>query len=967
MRKIAAILIIAGMIVSLVGGGVVWADPDDPGERPLAPELENPAPESLGLEASAAASITLGESGWSDPTAGTWDPAARVATLTRDLSQGILVLTTGPVLLDGNGHTLTGTSSGNGVDLTSRTGVEVRNLTVRRFMYGFLLSVSSGNTISGNTCTGNGYGIYARQSSNGNTLANNDVSANNYYGIYLDNSRNNSLSGNTANGNGYDGIRLLTSSGNILSGNTANNNARYGIVVDRSGNSTLTGNTMAGNRYNLLVDGTLDSEYGNTIDTSNQVEGRPVYYVRNETGTTYDGATNAGIFYLVNCTNVTLRDLTPSRNGVGIFLWRVQGSRLENIQATNNSTGIWLRYSDGNTLARNTARGNSYAGIFLQNSSNNQLISNVADSNSSYGIYLEGAGSNVITYSNLANNSYGVYLSAATGQRIYNNNFINNTTQSFVNGGSDDLFYRDPPFGGNYWSNYVGRNENGDAFYDDPYAFTGGEDRYAWTRQDGWADGQAPTTTASLTGTLGNDDWYISPVLVTLTAVDNEGGSGVKTTEYGFNGHQWNPYTAPVAVSNEGTVTIYFRSTDNTGNVEPTRSQTLKIDLNPPVITGVATAPANGNGWYNTAVTIDFSATDSASGVDTSPSDVTLAGEGANQSAMATATDHAGHSATYTLRGINIDRTAPTLTFGTPSPAPNAAGWNKGDVSVPFTAQDNLSGVATTTPPGNPLVLSAEGAAVAAVLTVSDRAGNSATFRSPAVKIDKTPPTITINTPQPNAQLAQGTALDWTAADALSGLSGLTAMLSDGTSSVSVTSGYRPTPGSYTLLVEATDVAGNRVSAQRTFSVYNASNMAIGAGLLNSPAGSYPASPRLSGTAVVSFLCGYRRDVVSPYGFLFLRLRPAKLDFRGLTCESVVINGTQVLMRGSGTVNGAGSYGFLLSGLDRGNGTVKDKLRIKIWDKAAGNQVVYDNQPGAADGAAPTVELSAGGIQIISH
>uniref|UniRef100_A0A7C4PNU9 Uncharacterized protein n=1 Tax=Anaerolinea thermolimosa TaxID=229919 RepID=A0A7C4PNU9_9CHLR len=100
---------------------------------------------------------------------------------------------------------------------------------------------------------------------------------------------------------------------------------------------------------------------------------------------------------------------------------------------------------------------------------------------------------------------------------------------------------------------------------------------------------------------------------------------------------------------------------------------------------------------------------------------------------------------------------------------------------------------------------------------------------------------------------------------------------------------------------------------------------------------------------------------------LFLRLRPANLDFRGLKCESVIINGTQVLMRGSGTVNGSGSYGFLLSGLDRGNGTAKDRLRIKIWNKAAGNQVVYDNQPGAPDNAAPTAELNAGGIQIISH
>jgi hypothetical protein len=39
-------------------------------------------------------------------------------------------------------------------------------------------------------------------------------------------------------------------------------------------------------------------------------------------------------------------------------------------------------------------------------------------------------------------------------------------------------------------------------------------------------------------------------------------------------------------------------------------------------------------------------------------------------------------------------------------------------------------------------VLTAEGTAVTATITVVDKAGNAATFTSPAVKIDKTPPTV---------------------------------------------------------------------------------------------------------------------------------------------------------------------------------------------------------------------------------
>jgi len=84
----------------------------------------------------------------------------------------------------------------------------------------------------------------------------------------------------------------------------------------------------------------------------------------------------------------------------------------------------------------------------------------------------------------------------------------------------------------------------------------------------GYSDIIAPATALGLSGTLGNNSWYISDVQVALTATDNEGGSGVARTEYSFDGTNWNTYTAPFAITNEGTTTVYYRSTDNTGNVE---------------------------------------------------------------------------------------------------------------------------------------------------------------------------------------------------------------------------------------------------------------------------------------------------------------------------------------------------------------------------------------------------------------
>src|SRR5206468_11785524 len=88
-----------------------------------------------------------------------------------------------------------------------------------------------------------------------------------------------------------------------------------------------------------------------------------------------------------------------------------------------------------------------------------------------------------------------------------------------------------------------------------------------------------------------------------------------------------------------------------------------------------------------------------------------------------------------------LDDTAPNVAFGTPAPAPNPHGWNNTSVVIPFNATDTGSGVASTSPL-SPLVLATEGAAVSRTVIASDRAGNSAAYTSPAVKIDREAPVI---------------------------------------------------------------------------------------------------------------------------------------------------------------------------------------------------------------------------------
>ena len=127
---------------------------------------------------------------------------------------------------------------------------------------------------------------------------------------------------------------------------------------------------------------------------------------------------------------------------------------------------------------------------------------------------------------------------------------------------------------------------------------------------------------------------------------------------------------------------------------------------------------------------------------------------------------------TFKSATVKIDKTAPTLTFGAPIPAPNAAGWHNSDVSISFTAADVLSGVASTSIP-SPLVLTTEGDNVTGDVTATDVAGNSATFTSPAMRIDKTPPNISATrTPEPNAAGWNNTevTVSFTASDTGSGV-----------------------------------------------------------------------------------------------------------------------------------------------------------------------------------------------------
>jgi hypothetical protein len=250
-------------------------------------------------------------------------------------------------------------------------------------------------------------------------------------------------------------------------------------------------------------------------------------------------------------------------------------------------------------------------------------------------------------------------------------------------------------------------------------------------------------------------------------------------------------------------------------------SNPIVVDNIPPVMTATATAGGNlysANTWTNQNVVVTFACTDSLSGVapgnPTGNTTVALETSSAGISLSGGCADNVGNLATMAFGPILIDKTPPALSFGASSPAPNAAGWNNTNVSVPFTAFDALSGLLSANP-ASPLVLTAEGSAVSGSITTTDRAGNSATFTSPAFKIDKTPPMVSVTSPANGATYLLNATISatYTCADGLSGLTTCVGSQANGAAFKAAAVGLN------TFVVSATDIAGNVTQVTNTYTV----------------------------------------------------------------------------------------------------------------------------------------------------
>jgi hypothetical protein len=310
-------------------------------------------------------------------------------------------------------------------------------------------------------------------------------------------------------------------------------------------------------------------------------------------------------------------------------------------------------------------------------------------------------------------------------------------------------------------------------------------------------DKTAPEITGTAAPAANAKGWNNTDVIVTWSCTDTN-GSGVDT----FSG----PETLSADKADQSATGT---CTDNAGNTATKTVDNIDIDKTKPVITGTATPAPNTKGWNNTDVTVTWSCTDTnGSGVDTFSGPQTLDTDGEDQSATGTCTDVAGNTATATVDGIDIDKTAPTLT-GLRTPAANEAGWNNTDVTVHWNCTDSISGLGSVS---SSQTFSTEGKNQSANGTCTDVAGNSVTKTVDNIDIDKTAPKMALTGgPTGGATYYFGfvpSEPECLASDELSGLDRDCDM-----------SGYSNALGTHTMTVFSTDHAGNRTESSITYTV----------------------------------------------------------------------------------------------------------------------------------------------------
>ncbi|GAH10327.1 unnamed protein product, partial [marine sediment metagenome] len=226
--------------------------------------------------------------------------------------------------------------------------------------------------------------------------------------------------------------------GSYNSNIAAVNNTIYGngdgFRITNSVECFLRNNIMYDNVDNFKVGGETIEKYRHDINTSNIVDGKPIYYLVGADGYVLEGAVNIGYIAFISSTNVTLRNL--DLHGISVMLADTTNSTIENVNFSNNhlylwgssynnitncvfynifATALFLSWSDNNTIAGCDIHHNTqlWCGrtLHLYESENNLIINcDINDNGGENTVAFRYSPHNQVINCNIYNNTGGGFV-----------------------------------------------------------------------------------------------------------------------------------------------------------------------------------------------------------------------------------------------------------------------------------------------------------------------------------------------------------------------------------------------------------------------------------------------------------------------------------------------------------------------------------------------------------------------------